>query len=344
MPAHQFDLQAFQRFMFRSIADPRFTPDRVWTAMREANPKLGWLDSMLYRWFIIPETKRQSAALARNFQWFDSRPVHGPGRVDTFNPYKVLFGFDLAKDLSVGTADLPSLWNQKIREGMWLHWDGNNNSVSERNKSAAIGAGASESSLDLESMKRVEEWIWTFEAPKMPRGRIEAARAASGATVFQQHCAACHEAGGSRTGQVIPLDEIGTDSERMRSFSTELASKMNTLGSGRAWKFSRFRSTNGYSAMPLDGLWLRAPYLHNGSVPTLHDLLEKPAGRPAVFWRGYDVFDFANVGFVSDGSAAEREGFRFDTSLRGNGNGGHLYGTDLAPNDKRNLIEYLKTL
>ncbi len=55
----------------------------------------------------------------------------------------------------------------------------------------------------------------------------------------------------------------------------------------------------GYVAQYLDGIWLSAPYLHNGSVPTLRDLLRPVAQRPAVFYRGYDLYDPANVGFVS---------------------------------------------
>ena len=70
---------------------------------------------------------------------------------------------------------------------------------------------------------------------------------------------------------------------------------MNTIGEGKPWRFTHFRKTNGYANMPLDGLWLRAPYLHNGSVPTLRALLF-PDERPAVFYRGYDVYDWTNVG------------------------------------------------
>jgi mono/diheme cytochrome c family protein len=344
MPSHQFDLQGYQRYVFRSIRDERFTPDRVWTAMREANPRFSWLDGIFYRWFVIPRTRREGTRLAKEFSWFEHRPPTGPGRVDTFNPYKAMFGFDLSADRSVGTADLPSLWNQKVREGMWLHWDGNNNAVTERNKSAAIGAGASESSLDLPSMRRVEEWIWSLPAPRFPPERIDQKRAALGAALYKTACAECHDVGGSRVGKVVPLGEIGTDPERVNSFTRELAEKMNTIGAGTSWKFSHFRKTDGYAAMPLDGVWLRAPYLHNGSVPTLRHLLEAPAARPAVFWRAYDVYDYNNAGFIWNGAEAEQTGFRFDTSLKGNSNAGHLYGTNLRAEEKRNLVEYLKTL
>jgi hypothetical protein len=250
----------------------------------------------------------------------------------------------MSADSGIGTADLPSLWNQRSREGLWLHWDGNNDKVTERNKSAAIGAGASEDSLDLEGMKRVEDWIWDLTPPKVPPGHVDPALAQIGKTHFDRLCASCHAFGSQGVGQTVDLAAIGTDPERLNSFTPELAVKMNTIGTGKPWRFSHFRKTAGYAAMPLDGIWLRAPYLHNGSVPTLRDLLNPSDQRPAVFWRGYDVYDFDKVGFVSSGAEAERAGFRYDTSARGNGRQGHTYGIDLDDRAKRELLEYLKTL
>ena len=87
-----------------------------------------------------------------------------------------------------------------------------------------------------------------------------------------------------------------------------------------------------------------SPDLHNGSVPSLWDLLETPEKRPQRFYRGYDVYDPQQVGFITQGPEAEKAGFRHETSVPGNGNGGHLYGTALSPAEKEVLIEYLKTL
>jgi hypothetical protein len=84
--------------------------------------------------------------------------------------------------------------------------------------------------------------------------------------------------------------------------------------------------------------------LHNGSVPTLADLLTAPDQRPARFFAGYDVFDQAKVGFVSDGPGAQAKGRVFDTTQPGNGNQGHRFGVDLRAEDKQALLEYLKTL
>jgi hypothetical protein len=226
---------------------------------------------------------------------------------------------------------------------MWLHWDGNNNSVEERNLSAALGAGNMEPSVDHDNLRRITEWISGLPAPRMPRDRIDQALGPAGRTVYEQRCASCHDFGGDRVGDVTPIAEIGTDPSRWQSFTEELARRLNTFGAGYSWEFSNFRKSGGYANMPLDGIWLRAPYLHNGSVPTLRDLLAAPDERPDVFYRGYDVYDYERVGFVSDGPGARRHGFRYDTDVRGNGNEGHTYGTDLSDEEKAALLEFLKT-
>lgn len=99
----------------------------------------------------------------------------------------------------------------------------------------------------------------------------------------------------------------------------------------------------GYKARPLTGIWATAPYLHNGSVPTLHDLLLPPAERPAVFFVGAREYDPEKIGYRT-GQSTENS-FRFDTSGQGNANTGHDYGNArLRPEDRRALLEYLKTL
>jgi len=342
MPANQMDLQGYARFLTACANDTRFTASTLIAAIKKENPDFGWFESLAYRFLAIPQTRRGILDRAKENAWFDARPPQGPGRVDTFNPYKVLLKLDLQNDPTVGTVDLPSLWNQRIRRNLWLHWDGNNNLVEERNKSAAIGAGATPDSLDLPAMARIEDWIMDLEAPRYPAGRIDAAKASQGAAAYQRECAACHAIGGVRTGQVTPVADVGTDRERIDSFTAALAAGMNTIGEGKPWKFSHFRKTDGYANMPLDGIWLRAPYLHNGSVPTLRALLF-PDTRPAEFYRAYDVYDWTNVGFISSGPEAAREGVLFSTRERGNSNAGHLYGTSLDAATKDALLEYLKT-
>lgn len=343
MPANQMDLQGYARFLTACASDPRFDASTLIAAIRKENPRFSWFQRLLYRLFIVRAARNGILDRAKANAWFDVRPPFGPGRVDTFNPYKVLRKLPMADDRTVGTVDLPSLWNQRPRQGLWLHWDGNNDLVEERNKSAAIGAGATPDSLDLPSMTRIEQWIWDLPPPAFPAARIDRTRAEAGQRVWAMECASCHQFGQPKTGQVTELTDVGTDTERVASFTPALALEMNKIGEGHPWRFRHFRKTNGYANMPLDGLWLRAPYLHNGSVPTLRALLF-PEERPVTFYRAYDVYDWERVGFIVSGAEAERNGVLFDTRERGNANAGHLYGTSRSREEKDALLEYLKTL
>lgn len=97
----------------------------------------------------------------------------------------------------------------------------------------------------------------------------------------------------------------------------------------------------GYEARPLHGIWATAPYLHNGSVPNLSQLLMRAKDRNPVFYVGSREYDSANVGYRCDDATG---GELFDTHLAGNHNTGHEYGAGLEAGERRQLIEYLKTL
>jgi hypothetical protein len=75
-------------------------------------------------------------------------------------------------------------------------------------------------------------------------------------------------------------------------------------------------------------------------VPSLREILQPVVSRSKIFQRGCDTYDQANLGFLCTGQGT----FRYDTSIPGNGNGGHEYGTALIDNEKQALLEYLKTL
>ena len=197
--------------------------------------------------------------------------------------------------------------------------------------------------MPLQSIAAIQSWLDTLAPPRYPF-TIDQTRAAQGATIFTARCASCHAAGGERTWSVIPLDEVGTDSNRLDSVTPEAIDEINSL-SGTGWSFDQFVKTDGYATALLDGIWLRAPYLHNGSVPTLRALLQPAASRPTSFYRGNDTYNKTDVGFVSTLASEGSTSFvRIDTTLDGNSNRGHEYGTDLSPADVDALLEYLKTL
>ncbi len=357
MPSHQLDLQGFFRFVLDCTLDERFTADNLMGLMARNGSELDWFDRVLYRFFVIPRTREQTLILAKRLERImgNAVPDWGPGRVDTFNPYKGLqFNWPLARlPLSelIAASDFPSLWNQQPRDGMYLHWDGNNDSVDERNLSASLGAGVTPVTIDHSRLQRVRDWIWTLPPPAYPYP-IDQAKAARGKPLYAEYCLDCHAdhrfkegvRSGKAIGTVVPIADIGTDRQRLDSYTFDFAANQYGLYPDSKYRFTHFRKTQGYANHPLDGIWARAPYLHNGSVPTLRALLDDPRERPARFYRGYDVFDQARVGFVAD--VPEERGHRhflYDTALPGNGNGGHRYAIELPPDDKDAIVEYLKT-
>ncbi len=376
MPAHGFDLGAWGTFLTSVPLDQKFTGQRLLDQIKSMQDdphrlvdKPDMINQMIFKYLAADLMRDQLIILKQRLAFIDTS-TWGPGRVDTFNAPKALLNFPMdkadPKEL-MGNVDFPSVWNQGPRKGMQLHWDGNNTSVDERNLSAAFGTGAYPPNLDAERVLRMARYLETAKPPAYPYA-IDSALAAKGAAVYQEYCAGCHgwrdapfrnnpPHADEKVGTVVPIDKIGTDRWRLDSYTWPLAVNQSTLYAGyeKDWgfdppypqRFSHFRKTNGYANLPLDGIWLRGPYLHNGSVPNLRELLEPSAARSKVFYRGNDVFDQQSVGFVS--TVAEQDGrkfFVFDTSKKGNGNGGHeghAYGTDLPPAEKLALIEYLKT-
>ncbi len=94
-----------------------------------------------------------------------------------------------------------------------------------------------------------------------------------------------------------------------------------------------------YKGRPLNGIWATAPYLHNGSVPNLRELLKLAANRKPEFFVGSREFDADNVGLKSDAGP-----FQFDTTIPGNSNAGHEYGANLSETQVEALLEYLKSI
>ena len=385
MPAHQFNLGAWGTFLTTIPKDQKFTPQRILDQIdamqNDPNrlvPKPDFIDRLIFRYYAVYLMRDKLIVLGQRLSFIDNR-TWGPGRVDTFNAPKALLNFPMdkadPKEL-MGNVDFPSVWNQGPREGMQLHWDGNNTSVNERNLSAAFGTGAYPPILDTDRVLRMAKYLRTAKPPAYPYA-IDQPLAAKGKPVYEEYCLRCHgtaqppfrnRAPGNGecdapaqeaqcVGTVVPIEKIGSDRSRLDSYTWQLAVNQSTLYAGyeKDWgfdppypqRFHSFRKTAGYANMPLDGIWLRAPYLHNGSVPNLRQLLEPHSARTPLFYRGNDVFDQQNVGFVFNVPTQDgREFFSFDTTKPGSGNQGHegpTYGTELPADKKLALLEYLKT-
>jgi mono/diheme cytochrome c family protein len=357
MPANQLDLMGFQKFVQQCVSDRRFTPAQVVPRIAEKTGGLGLLDKVVIYPLGIHLMRDGVAGLLGRLRFIHQQSDWGPGRVDTFNSAKAIFGVpfeQLPPEELVGVSDFPAIWNQAKKQGMQLHWDGNNSRVEERNLSAAFGTGATPRLIDHAAIARIEAWIATAVPPEFGKHyRIDRTIAARGQVLYRQTCAACHGNSGSDfsgkyVGKVTPIAAIGTDRGRLDSYTPQLAQNQGMLYSADPnRRFRHFRKTWGYANAPLDGIWLRAPYLHNGSVPTLWDLLQPAAQRPKTFYRGNDLYDPKHMGFVADQPEIRGKPlFAYDTRIPGNGNAGHegaAYGTALSSADKWALVEYLKT-
>jgi cytochrome c553 len=213
--------------------------------------------------------------------------------------------------------------------------------------------------------KRFDEWepefrdilayLKSLEPPRWPYGGLDAELAAQGRKVFERTCARCHGTYGEAPTypeRVVPIEDVGTDRVRLNAISAEEREiYAHSWFTGKDPKGVTIKPA-GYVAPPLDGIWASAPYLHNGSVPTLWHLLH-PESRPKVWRRaGPPAYDRERVGLEVKGEAAsipadavgwDRHAW-FDTSAKGKSAAGHLYPSVLSEPERRALLEYLKTL
>lgn len=253
-------------------------------------------------------------------------------------------------------VDVPPWWRMKHKNAMFYVAAG-------RGDHARIMMTASTACIDdVEQARQIDSYfpdvrafIEAIEAPPYPLP-IDDALADRGREVFEATCAGCHGTYGS-TGSypnlLIDVDDVGTD-PTLASASAHYADDFVDWYNGSFYgEVSTIAPQHGYVAPPLDGVWITAPYLHNGSVPNLELLLDS-SRRPTYWTRSYDSddYDMAVLGYpyteLATGQADEPDfearKLIYDTTLLGYGNGGHTYGDGLTVADRSAVIEYLKTL
>lgn len=132
------------------------------------------------------------------------------------------------------------------------------------------------------------------------------------------------------------LGQVKAQSYKLFRVPPEQQAVMNGCPNDTVW-----RTTRAWQSRPVSGIWATAPYLHNGSVPTLYDLLRPARERPDSFIVGNPEYDPRKLGYVS-AVAPGRATFVFHTNQQGNDKGGHEFGTDMSEDDRWALLEYLK--
>ncbi len=268
-------------------------------------------------------------------------PASGPGRNDAFG---LLSASLLNRPQPYAPIKFGLVWD--IDKRTWVHWDGNTKSPISRNLLASLGLGAPlhghRGDLDFATVKRQTDLSESIRPPKYPF-TIDKAAAKRGETHFKTSCASCH-GGPESDKRLYSISDVGTDPRRAEMFNEKQAEGFNkflaeleAVGYEPPKEFG-VRSTGKYWAATLNGVWARSPYLHNGSVRTMQELLTSPTQRAKNFHRGSQEYDASQMGYTDAGA------YVFETTGEGNSNSGHDFGTKLSAEQKRELMEYLKTL
>src|SRR5262249_27380848 len=213
-----------------------------------------------------------------------------------------------------------------------------------------------------ETFVDIQAFLLSLEPPKYPFA-IDTPLARKGEALFLDTCARCHGTYGkdwTYPNKVVPLDTIGTDRHRFDGYNEKALSHYNQSWFAHertGWLADDFptRPTAGYQAPPLDGIWATAPYLHNGSVPTVYHL-SNPKARPKIYTRSFrtdhEAYAPVKLGWkiqvLEHGADPTLPAFErrkvYDTTQPGRSNGGHTFGDKLTDDERMAVIEYLKTL
>lgn len=378
-----FDAGAFLRDLYRALWQTRSRPARF---ARFCDQVLGANASVAQRAELAETIDRQLAAAGRPMLAAKMhgvpRTAPGPGRIDAIGAgiNRLLFrSSGVPHDRTDAPVDYPWLWDAADLE--WFHYNGALDSRRARDVAQALftaGTPEAGAKIDAVAVARISAGYDALAAPRWPEDilpPIDAELAARGEALFARHCASCHDRGratvcGEDRQEVtmVELGRIGTDPRQALNFarrrasapdgetrrsSTLLADAISDLdGFGEAEGCApRVRAPLAYRARRLTGVWATGPFLHNGSVPTIYQLLSPVSERPRRFWVGSRELDPIEVGFRHD-RAAGGEVRRTDRA--GNANTGHEFadgpreagviGPALKPAERLALVEYLKTL
>jgi len=216
----------------------------------------------------------------------------------------------------------------------------------------------------------IRAYIDSLRPPEWPFA-IDAKLAGQGRQVFTASCSRCHGNYGGQLAEsdsgrdqpashypnsLVPIDEIGTDATLIELAQNQGQAYLDWFQRSYYGELTNLSPAPGYVAPPLDGIWATAPYLHNGSVPSLRTLLDSTTR--AQIWRHQatdasdpETYDTVNLGWRYDrisaeaySSSAQTDARVFDTREPGHANSGHLFGDSLSDADRTAVIEYLKTL
>jgi hypothetical protein len=244
-------------------------------------------------------------------------------------------------------SDVPAWWLLKKKHGMFYNGFGRGDFGKFLMASNLLTVNDTSESAEVDKhFNDVLAYINSLQPPKYPHP-INKQLVKEGGMLYVRNCAKCHGNGDEYPNLLIPESTIKTDSFLYKSNyqNPQFVEWFNSSWFAQGDHRARLQPFNGYIAPPLDGIWITAPYFHNGSVPTLEAVLNSKL-RPKYWSRNFDnpEYDYEKIGWKYSVSDKPGGTTIYNTDLRGYGNYGHYYGDNLTEKERKAIIEFLKTL
>ncbi|MEJ7767277.1 MAG: hypothetical protein WKF89_05665 [Chitinophagaceae bacterium] len=247
-------------------------------------------------------------------------------------------------------SDVPAWWLLKKKNAMFYNGFGRGDFGRFLMASNLLTVNDTSESRDVDNhINDVLAYIRSLEPPKYPLP-IDQSLAKGGEALYIKSCSKCHGKYGDKEeypNLLIPQSIIKTDSLLFKSNyqNPQFVEWFNKSWFAKGDHPARLEPFNGYIAPPLDGVWVTAPFLHNGSVPTIEAVLNSKL-RPAYWERNFNQpkYDYDKLGWQYEQKEQPGGTTVYNTKLNGYGNYGHYFGDKLSKEERRAVIEYLKTL
>jgi hypothetical protein len=389
MPNTSINLEAYSQAVFLALASATQDRGAFRARIAELFPGMGRSERFTLRYLLLPRVAKRIAELRDAGNGVVPYSNGGAGRTNGVATLKLMLGAPVGRETGhtlhgdVGFTSIPDLSGLGLRTS--LLYDGiyapigaarfghplDRASVTPAHLDSlsdiagfftvsTMGVQPDASERVLPQVRPVFRWFATqYASPPFP-GRIDSTRMRAGESVFTARCARCHGTYDDETprrlvsfpNRLVPGDVIGTDSARWAMVDSTILARLASSAYGRHMTSMH---TGGYVPPILSGVWATAPYLHNGSVPTIWQLLT-PSERPTRFMVGGHALDFAQLGIAgvrwTDDTWRYPAGYvpwsipeLVDTREPGLSNRGHeRQVSGLTRDEKLALIEYLKSL
>ena len=386
LPNTSINLEAYGQAVFMALASAVRDQGAFRARIAELFPEMGRAERLTMRFLLLPRVAGRIAELHEGGVGPSRFSNGGAGRTNGVAALRQMLGLPVGAvtgHADVGFTSIPDLGSRGLRtsllyDGIYAPFGATRHDV--ETTSAAVTGAHLDSLSDIvafftvstmgvtpsvgegviPAMRPVMQWLGRSYTPPPFPGTIDSARMHAGAAVYVSRCAKCHGTYGegsprrlvSYPNALIEQSAMGTDSARWAAVDSSLVGALTQSAYGRHMRSER---TGGYVAPILSGVWTTAPYLHNGSVPTLWQLLT-PRERPTRFLVGGHALDFTQVGIAgvrwTDDTSRYPAGYvpwsipeLYDTRAAGLSNRGHERpSAGLSDAEKWAVIEYLKTL